>query len=284
MNNRNPISSSNCIPRIIHYCWFGGGPKPDDIQECMNSWSILSDYQIIEWNESNCTFDENEYIRKAYAEKKWAFVADFYRLKALYELGGIYLDTDVKVYKNFDSLLHHKAFLNFIFDCSIGSAVIGAAPHNPLIGALLDMYEKTSFGTLSADKVIEERDGRFIIDHYVPNNYYFTYYILKHYPTFLLNNRFQDLSDFVIYPKEMFEIGSLLRNHYAIHICTGTWKPAKDSKGLNATIKRMLGRCPFLYDYLQIIVRKNRYRKLNKTIPFYPYYVAQRKHLPLPPL
>ena len=116
----------NKIPKIIHYCWFGGKPIPKDLQDCIDTWSILKGYQVMRWDESNCSFDENEFVRKTYAEKQLGFIGDYYRLKAVYEYGGIYLDTDVKVCKSFDPLLDYPAFLNFIFDCSVGSAIIGA--------------------------------------------------------------------------------------------------------------------------------------------------------------
>ena len=93
-------------------------------------------------------------------KKQLGFIGDYYRLKAVYEYGGIYLDTDVKVYKSFDPLLDYPAFLNFIFDCSVGSAIIGARKGNPLIKALLDMYDNTTFGTNRSGKVFEWRDGK----------------------------------------------------------------------------------------------------------------------------
>lgn len=114
----------NSIPKIIHYCWFGGKPIPDSLQKCIDSWEKLEGYTIMRWDESNCSFDENEFVRKTYAEKQLGFIGDYYRLKAVYEYGGIYLDTDVKVYKSFDPLLQHQAFLNFIFDCSVGLSLI----------------------------------------------------------------------------------------------------------------------------------------------------------------
>lgn len=270
------------IPKIIHYCWFGGKEKPAEIKMCIESWSILSDYKIIEWNESNCTFDENEYIRRAYAEKKWAFVSDFYRLKALYEMGGIYLDTDVKIYKSFDALLQNNVFMNFIFDCSVGTAIIGAAPKNGFIKQLIDFYYSVDFQKNSEGKVIERREDKYIIEDFVPNNYVFTYYILQNYPAFRLNNRYQNLGDFVIYPKELFEIGSYLGRHYAIHLCTGSWKKLPNSN--NDKIKKILSHAPKLYDYFQIVVRHKRYKERIKTIPFYPQYIAQKKDKPMPPL
>ena len=101
------------IPKIIHYCWFGGKPLPEDLQKCVDSWSKLDGYHVMRWDESNCSFDENEFVRKTYAEKQLGFIGDYYRLKAVYEYGGIYLDTDVELVKNIDELLEHKAYMGF---------------------------------------------------------------------------------------------------------------------------------------------------------------------------
>ena len=183
------MSKENKIPKIIHYCWFGGKPIPESLQKCIDSWEMLEGYEVKRWDESNCSFDENEFVRKTYAEKQLGFIGDYYRLKAVYEYGGIYLDTDVKVCKSFDPFLDHECFLNFIFDCSVGSAIIGAKPGNPLIKALLDMYDKTVFGKNESGKVFEFKDDALVVDGYATSNYYYTYYILKHYPNFLLNNK-----------------------------------------------------------------------------------------------
>ena len=92
------------IPKIIHYCWFGGKPKPKLAEKCLQSWrKFCPDYQIIEWNENN--FDVNAaplYVRQAYEAGRWAFVTDYVRLKAMLDMGGIYMDTDVEVIKPLD--------------------------------------------------------------------------------------------------------------------------------------------------------------------------------------
>ena len=42
------------IPHIIHYCWFGGKPKPPLAEKCIASWThCCPDYKIIRWNEDN---------------------------------------------------------------------------------------------------------------------------------------------------------------------------------------------------------------------------------------
>lgn len=279
------MDTQTSIPKIIHYCWFGGKPIPQDLQNCIDSWSKLEGYKIMRWDESNCSFDENEFVRRTYAEKKLGFIGDYYRLKAVYEYGGIYLDTDVFVNRSFDPLLKHNVFLNFIFDCSVGSAIIGARKGSPFIKSLIDMYDNTCYGKNESGKVFEFVDNKLIVDGEAVSNYYYTYYILKNYPDFKLNNKYQDLGDFVIYPKEMFEIGTLSGKHYAVHLCAGEWRlKTEEGTGIKNRIKRILKKNKWIFDKVQIIVRKRRYRKLNESIPFYPCYLAQKENRPLPEL
>ena len=91
------------IPKIIHYCWFGGNPKPQKVLECIETWKkYLPDFKIMEWNESNFDYRKIKYTREAYAVKKYAFVSDVARLYALYEFGGVYFDTDICAVKKID--------------------------------------------------------------------------------------------------------------------------------------------------------------------------------------
>ena len=94
------------IPKIIHYCWFGKGPKPELAIKCIESWKkYCPDYEIKEWNEDNFDLNYNAYVKEAYENKKWAFVTDVVRLYALVNYGGIYMDTDVEVIKPLDEFL-----------------------------------------------------------------------------------------------------------------------------------------------------------------------------------
>ncbi len=100
------------IPKIIHYVWVGGQPKPKDIQRCMETWKKhLKGYQIKEWNESNFDIDAHPFTKQAYKEKKWAYVSDYIRSYAIYNEGGIYLDTDVLVLDDLSQFLDNRAFV-----------------------------------------------------------------------------------------------------------------------------------------------------------------------------
>jgi mannosyltransferase OCH1-like enzyme len=75
----------------------------------MSSWKkYLPDYEIIEWNEDNIDIDSSSFMKKAYQDKQWAFVADYARLLVLKKEGGVYLDTDMEVVKSFDPLLKNS--------------------------------------------------------------------------------------------------------------------------------------------------------------------------------
>ena len=100
------------IPKVIHYCWFGGNPLPELAKICIDSWKkYLPDYEIKEWNETNFDLDSCEYIREAYNCKKWAFVSDYARFWILYNYGGLYFDTDVEILNPLDDIIKCGSFM-----------------------------------------------------------------------------------------------------------------------------------------------------------------------------
>lgn len=141
------ISKDNYkIPKIIHYCWFGKGEKPNLVNKCIESWKKnLTDYKIIEWNEENFDININRYVKEAYDSKKFAFVSDYVRVYALYNYGGIYLDTDVEVFKSFDDLLDDDSFWGYEQEDYIATSTIGAKKGNELIKRFLDSYKDKQF-------------------------------------------------------------------------------------------------------------------------------------------
>lgn len=140
------LFGEEAIPKKIHYCWFGRGEKPPVVKACIQNWrEKLPGYEIIEWNEENCNINENKYVQQAYKKGKWAFVADYFRFKVLYEQGGIYLDTDVKIYRSLDSLLFHEAFFAFETYLYVHGGIIGAQPKQKIVKEILDSYEGSVF-------------------------------------------------------------------------------------------------------------------------------------------
>lgn len=211
------------IPKIIHYCWFGGREMPVEYMNYINHWKeILPDYEFKRWDESSCDLNSNKFVQLAYQKKKWAFVSDYFRLKALYEYGGIYLDTDVELYKNFDELLKYKFFCGYIWNCLIGTAVLGAEKGSFVIQNIMKTYEVTDELKM------------------VPNNHQFTEFFLSQ-SWFKLNGEKIEHDGILILPKEAFEVPPFFGHGYAEHHVANSWhdKVEKSSK-LKRIIKKLV--------------------------------------------
>lgn len=142
------------IPKLIHYCWFGGNPLPDSYQKYVDSWSkFLPDYKIIKWDESNFNVNCIDFTKEAYSIGKYAYVSDYARLKVLYELGGVYFDTDVEVIADMSEIMNagawmavekHKSYpdLDDMVALGLGFAV---EPHNAIVKEVMSFYEKTHY-------------------------------------------------------------------------------------------------------------------------------------------
>ncbi|GAA4847800.1 glycosyltransferase [Algivirga pacifica] len=133
------------IPKIIHYCWFGEQEKSNLIKECIASWKkYLKGYEFIEWTEVNSPLDI-DYARQAYEAQSWAFVSDYVRCHALYNYGGIYLDTDMLLLKPFP-LYNNISFFSGLETAEyVSFGAVGVMKGHPVIERLLNYYHSQSF-------------------------------------------------------------------------------------------------------------------------------------------
>ncbi|UNP76362.1 glycosyl transferase [Bacillus nitratireducens] len=136
------------IPKIIHYCWFGGNPLPESAEKCIESWKkYCPDYEIIQWNETNYDVTKNRYMYEAYQNKKYGFVPDYARLDIVHTYGGIYLDTDVELIKSLDDLLKLDAFCGVEHNSKYVALGLGFGGNieNKTLRCMLDAYNTMSF-------------------------------------------------------------------------------------------------------------------------------------------
>ena len=233
------------IPKIIHYCWFGGKPLPKSAEKCIASWrKFLPDYEIKEWNES--TFDVNctRYTAEAYAARKYAYVSDYARFWVLYRYGGLYFDVDVEIIKPLDDIIARGPFMGCEEAYTEGAtpSALGVAPGlglgvNPglgLVKELLDNYEATSFEAENQDrnagiyKTVVQYTTELLVERGLQNT-----------------NEIQLVDGIYIYPKEYFNplehINQMhiTENTRSIHWYDGTWQPK--SVKLRRRFVRLLG-------------------------------------------
>ena len=216
----------NTIPKKIHYCWFGRNPKPELALKCIESWKKnCPEYEIVEWNEDNFDMNQNLYVKQAYEAKKYAFVSDYARLYALYNYGGIYMDTDVEVLKNFNEFLSLNAFTCFESNGYITTGVIGATKENPWIKDMLNEYTGLKFikdnGEMDLTTNVARMSG-----------------LMKEKYGLNSDNVYQNLNDIVVvYPNDFFSpkdwsTGKIncTENTHTIHHFSGSWHDEKQQK------------------------------------------------------
>lgn len=208
------------IPKKIHYVWVGTAPKSALILKCIDSWKkYLPDYEIIEWGNESVDLIDNQYLREAFAHKKWAFVSDIIRLYALYTQGGIYLDTDVEVRASLDQFLKHEFFsgheLHNHTYLPILTAVMGAKQNNAIIKDLLDNYKNRPF---IINNRFDLQPNTLRVTDYFKNKF-------QIYPPYNGEMTLQLTDNAIIYPYYFFCTPKANKPNYTIHHFDGSWIP-----------------------------------------------------------
>lgn len=237
------------IPKILHFIWLGGNPLPPEIEECLNSWKeYFPDYEIKFWTEHDFGDIQVDYVAQAIKVKKWAFASDYIRLYVLYHYGGIYMDTDVLVRKNFDFVLNNRFFsaiesypdnieksiycgdideygnrikdIPFVYGIQVQAAIMGSEKGHPFVKDCMDYYDSHVF--------INE-EGKLEMDMISP--YIYANIAVKYGFKFI--NEEQRLSNgIVLYSASKFASSTcqVLPESYAVHCCRGSWRDSSTEK------------------------------------------------------
>lgn len=245
------------IPKTIHACWFGDSELPTIYQKNIDSWKKNNpSYDIKIWslNDFKPYLDETiPFVKYCLQNKIYGFLSDYFRLVVLYNFGGIYLDTDVECMKNLDKFLNSSFFLGYIFDCSLGTAVIGCEKGNSILLELLN-------------KMLVSFENK---RELTVSNEWMTDYFVNNIVGFKLNGCRQSLNSGIeVYPKEYFERLDLSREHiggYTLHHCDGSWRKNSFSrKFIKPVIKLFLSKKQYEKLTLKRLTKKQKFYQLYK--------------------
>ena len=281
------------IPKIIHYCWFGGNPLPELAQKCIASWrKYLPDYEIWQWGENvndptptlpsggranpnagaNALFDRVmgfdvemiPFTAEAYRQKKYAFVSDYARFWILYKYGGLYFDTDVEVIRPLVDIIGRGNFMGFELDPDGENSPEKYAPRyafavNPGVG--LGMEKEHPFLKRMLDKYahLEYETPVF------PWGKTIVAYTTEELCKLGLKNApgIQKVEDIFIYPSEYFSPINIISGKLhitdktvSIHKFTGTWDDSRNNSW-NDRIRKLIPEWVF---YMNNRIKRRRYK------------------------
>ena len=213
------------IPKIIHYCWLSNDPVPSDLQKYMQPWKVkLPDYEFIKWDFKRFPKGKSKWVDQAFDKKKYAFAADYIRLFALYNYGGIYLDMDVEVLKSYDDLLPLSSMICFEANgTTIEAATIGSEKGCIWVKKCLDYYDNRDFvrydGTLLMKPIPQ-------IACEIMNKNFILYKAINVEDALNHNNLIPILPSSFFSPKS-YATGklNLTKDTNSIHQFSGTWLP-----------------------------------------------------------
>lgn len=248
------------IPKIIHLCWLSGDSYPPLIQKCIESWKkYLPDYEIWVWDTKRFDVNSVLWTKQAFEAKKYAFAADYIRLYALYHFGGIYLDSDVLVYKSFDDLLKLPYFIGEDYIHLFEPAIIGCEPNTPWIGRVMERYRDRPF--IMEDGAYDMKTLPLVFRQELAASYIF--------------NKIEAIKEFSydnglinIFRCDFFNgrdyIGAVkFPNSYCSHCFNGSW--AKEEHGIMRRIRKYV---PRTFVNIYYYYRYQRISLNNIQIPF----------------
>lgn len=227
------------IPKIIHLCWFSNDPYPVEIKVCLDSWKrVLPDYEIKLWGMKEARAIGMPFVNEALDARRWAFAGDVVRFYAVWAYGGVYMDSDIFLYRRFDEFLpkegegfstFHEKIYSAHENFGLQAAFFMGEKGNAFCKEMVDYYAQRHYlkpdgsfdNTISPFTMRAKADAR----GYVPDDKEQHHEGLTVYPTRFLA------------PRKKYRI---TRDTVGQHRVYGSWRKRKLGRRLEIKIKHYI--------------------------------------------
>lgn len=228
------------IPKIIHYCWLSGDPIPENLKKCMESWKkFLPDYEFMLWDRNRFDINSTLWTKQAFEAKKYAFAADYIRLYAVYNYGGIYMDMDIEVLKSFNDLLSREFIVGYEKEEAIEAGIFGAEKGAAWVKQCLSYYDDRAF--VKDDNTLDTKPLPGIMYSMLPDSFdkskilSYDYLTAKSYKTGVIK---------------------VTKNTYSIHHFAGSWVSRNEK--IKKYLYNKIEKNEFLFYLYKIIYKRNK--------------------------
>lgn len=126
---------------------------------CRESWKRYgAGMDLVELDLNNCGIEEAPgCVRQAYAHGDYQFVGDYFRLKFVYDHGGVAIDSLVRLNLPIGELRAERSFFGYKNAKEINGHIFGSVAHAKVLRDILDTYELDSILNDRSDWTLSER-------------------------------------------------------------------------------------------------------------------------------
>lgn len=130
----------NNFPKTINWCWFGLTEMSDQTKLCIESWKEhMPDWEIKCWD-STILKNAPKFVSDAMNDGNFGFASDWARVYIIYKYGGIYLDSDIFLYKSLEDLCNYPSWFVKMNSDMVSSEVFGGIKNNFIFFEILKYY------------------------------------------------------------------------------------------------------------------------------------------------
>lgn len=221
-------------PKTIHLCWFSGDAYPVEIKVCLDSWKRwLPDWTIRLWDYEAAKAIGIDYVNEALEAKRWAFAADAVRFYAIYTEGGLYMDSDIFLYRSLEDIISRSGFVT-TGEClnptmerwGLQAAFFAGEKGNQYCKDVLDWYRQHHYK--NPDGTAEETISPYVMAQ-IAERYGFQY-----------RDEFQDLGTLAVFPTAYlspYKKWPTRPEAVGVHRIYGSWKKRKLNRRIEIAVK-----------------------------------------------
>lgn len=111
----------------------------------MQEKAFSGDVEVVWLTADTCNTESTpDCVKQAFEEGDLRFVTGYFAVKSIYEQGGVFLDSTVKINCPLNSIVYDSVFFGFLTRNRFTDKILGGAKGSPVLKAILDTYQNDS--------------------------------------------------------------------------------------------------------------------------------------------